>query len=94
MIEPLRPPEARKLVREILLNGTVTYSQPHALERLEKHDMTMVDCENVLRGGVVDEGEWENGAWRYKIRTTRFEVVVQFLSEEHLLIVTAWRLRR
>jgi len=55
--EPLTAIEARRLICEILSNGTVTYSQPHALERLLKHRMTMLDCEYVLRGGVVDESE-------------------------------------
>jgi hypothetical protein len=40
----------------------------------------------------VEEGEWENGVWRYKVRTQKFEVVVQILDKETLLIVTAWRL--
>ncbi len=88
MDEPLKAEAAKRLVHKILKEGTVTYSQPHAIDRLEKHKMTMVDCENVLRGGAVAEAEWENGAWLY---TNRFTVVVQFLSEDHLLIVTAWR---
>jgi hypothetical protein len=93
MEEPLRAAAAKKLLREILDAGTITYSQPHALERLKKHRMSMLDCENVLRGGAVAEAEWENGAWRHHVYTNRFTVVVQFLSESHLLVVTAWRLQ-
>jgi hypothetical protein len=91
MEEPLRAAAAKKLLREILDAGTVSYSQPHALERLKKHHMSMVDCENVLRGGAVAEAEWENGVWRHHVFTSHFTAVVQFLSESHLLIVTAWR---
>lgn len=91
MSEPLKAVAAKRLIRRVLEQGTVTYSQPHAIERLKKHRMTMLDCENALRGGVVQEAEWENGAWRYHVTTRRFTVVVQFLSDEHLLIVTAWR---
>jgi hypothetical protein len=58
----MKPGEARKLIRQILATGTVLYSQPHAVERLKKHHMTMVDCENVLRGGVVDEPENETAS--------------------------------
>jgi hypothetical protein len=29
----------------------------------------MVDETNVLRGGVVDPAEFENGSWRYRVRT-------------------------
>ena len=93
MDAPLRPPAAKKLIRQILETGTITYSQPHALERLRKHRMSMLDCENVLRGGTVAEAEWENGAWRYRVFTNRFEAVAQFLAEDHLLVVTAWRVR-
>lgn len=93
MREPLKAEAAKRRVRQILAEGTVTYSQPHAIERLSKHRMTMLDCENVLRGGAVAEAEWENGAWRHQVFTNRFTVVVQFLSEDHLLIVTAWRTR-
>jgi DNA-binding transcriptional regulator YiaG len=89
--EPLKAEAAKRLIRRIAKEGTVIYSQPHALDRLKKHRMTMVDCENVLRGGLVAEAEWENGAWRHHVYTGRFTVVVQFLSEEHLLVVTAWR---
>ena len=93
MDEPLKAHAAKKVIRQILGTGMITYSQPHALERLRKHRMSMLDCENVLRGGSVAEAEWENGAWRHRVSTNRFEVVVQFLAEDHLLIVTAWRLR-
>ncbi len=91
MHEPLAPGEARKLLRRILQDGVITYSIPHALERLAQRNISTVDCENVLRGGTVDPGEWENGAWRYRVRTQKIELIVQFLSDEELLIVNAWR---
>lgn len=53
-----------------------------------------VDCENVLRGGVVRPGEYEHGSWRYRIETSRLAVVVAFRSENELVIVTAWRTGR
>lgn len=34
MQEPLRPEAAKRLLREILDSGIVTYAIPHALERL------------------------------------------------------------
>lgn len=51
----------------------------------------MVDCENVLQGGMPKEGEWENGAWRYQVHTGKFVVVVELLDEDEVLIVTPWR---
>ena len=62
LVEPLAPPEARRLIRDILENGSVSFSK-HADEELAKDGLTMVDATNVLRGGVVDPGEFENGSW-------------------------------
>jgi hypothetical protein len=56
--------------------------------------LTAVDATNVLRGGVVEPGEFENGSWRYRIRTQRIYVVVSFRSETELRVVTAWRWKR
>ena len=91
MDERLHPRLAKNLLRRILQEGVVTYAVPHALERLRQRKISMVDCENVMRGGVVEEPEWESGAWRYRIRTRRIALVVQFLSESEVLVVTAWR---
>ena len=56
--------------------------------------MTMVDCANVLRGGFLEPAEWENGSWRYRVRTARMCVVIAFRSEREIVIVTAWRERQ
>jgi hypothetical protein len=73
LVEPLSPPDARRLIREIL-------------------HLTMVDVTNVLRGGVVDPAEFENGSWRHRVRTARIAVIVAFRSETELRVVTAWRM--
>ena len=52
-----------------------------------------VDVTNVLRGGVPQPGENENGSWRYQVRTQKLVVVVAFRDEETAVIVTAWRLK-
>jgi hypothetical protein len=93
MKEPLSSPEARRLIREILAGGEVV-SSGHAVREMEKDDLTMVDCVNVLRGGIVEPGEFENGSWRYRVPTQRIWVVVAFRSEKRLVIVTAWRSKR
>ena len=92
MNQPIRATEARKLLRRILNGGIVTYTQPHAIDRIKERALSTLDCENVMRAGVVEEAEWNDGAWRHKVRTQRIVVVVEFLSEEEVLIVTAWRL--
>lgn len=92
MKQPYRKENAKKLLRKILDDGVVTYSRPHALERLKERNLSTIDCENVLRAGIVEEAEFENGAWRHQVRTQKTVVVVEFLSEEEILILTAWRL--
>jgi len=90
MKEPLHPTEARRLIRRILVDGSVAYSR-HALEEMAKDDLTAVDVTNVVRGGVVEPAEFENGSWRYRSRTALIAVVVAFRSETELRVVTAWR---
>jgi hypothetical protein len=94
MVEPLKPSEVRKLIHHILRNGDVTYSQPHAIERMEEREMDTSDCINILRGGTVREGEYENGSWRYRVETPKMAVVVTFIDEGELMIVTVWREKR
>lgn len=43
---------------------------------MAKDDLTTVDCTNVLRGGIVEPGEWEKGSWRYRVHAQRMWVVV------------------
>ena len=91
MLEPLSPPAARKQIRAILQNGKVNFSK-HGLAEMAKDGLVEIDVVNVLRGGVVEPGEWENGSWRYRVRTSRMVAVVAFRSETALVVVTAWRL--
>ena len=93
MDEPLAPEAAKRLIREILKSGRFTYSR-HAKEELLADDLTTVDCENVLRGGVVRAGELEQGTWRYRVDTARITVVITFRSQHELVVVTAWRIGR
>jgi hypothetical protein len=91
LTEPLTPPQARKLIRLILQDGIVTYAQPHAVDRMAKRQISMVDCENVLYGGSVRHPELENGTWRYQVHTAKMCVVIRFEDETCLQIVTVWR---
>ncbi len=92
MNEPLDPEAARRLIATILATGTVGFSR-HALEEMKKDGLSTVDCLNVLRGGVVEPGEFEKGSWRYRVRTSMIYVVVAFRSEDALAVLTAWRLK-
>ena len=91
MDEPYTPPYARKLIRQILQTGTVSFST-HALKEMAKDNLTTIDCTNVLRGGVVEPPEFREGTWRYRVRTASLYVVVAFRSDTHLVVVTAWRI--
>ena len=63
MKEPLTPPAAKRLIHSILTHGEVV-SSGHATKEMEEDDLTIVDCVNVLRGGIVEPAEFENGSWR------------------------------
>ena len=90
--EPLDPIRAKKLIRQIVMSGTVGLSK-HAEDEMRKDDLSMVDCVNVLRGGVVEQPELERNSWRYRVRTNRIVVVVAFRSAKAISVVTAWRIQ-
>lgn len=90
MDEPLAPEAAKRLILDILRAGRFTYSK-HAKEELLADDLTTVDCENVLRGGVARPAEFEHGTWRYRVETRRITVVLAFRSAQEMVVVTAWR---
>ena len=93
LAEPLDPVRARRLIRQIVETGEVTFSR-HAEEELLKDRLTMADVVHVLRGGVVEPAEWNNGQWRYRMRTQKLCVVVRLRSETALRVITAWRIGR
>jgi len=90
LIEPLSQSDAKRLIQEIVGNGSVTFSG-HAQQEMDKDDLAATDVLNMLDGGVVEPAEFENGSWRYRVRTARMCVVVAFRSETELRVVTAWR---
>jgi hypothetical protein len=92
LTEPLRPADARKLLRAILVSGEVVFTS-HALDEMEQDGISQSDAIDVLRSGVVEPAEFERGSWRYRVRTLRAFVVAAFRSETTAVVVTAWRLR-
>lgn len=83
--------QARKLLSRILRGKDSVAFGRHALERMEKHDLTKPDVINTIRCGTVGNGELVNGSWRYRVETGRMGVVVAFLRESEAVVVTAWR---
>ena len=92
MQEPLGCDAASRSIRSILTHGGVRFSR-HAFEEMKADGLTTPDVLNVLRGGVVEPPEFEQGTWRYRVRTPVAYVVVAFRSEEELVVVTAWRIK-
>ncbi|HET7499971.1 MAG TPA: hypothetical protein VFK02_03185 [Kofleriaceae bacterium] len=89
MKQPLSAAEARKLARQILTTGTVTFTL-HCLKELAKDGKSTVDATNVIRGGSYREAEWENGGWRHRAETQRMAVVLEFEAESELIVVTSF----
>src|SRR5713226_2819721 len=84
---------ARKLLRDILASGLLHFSG-HAKREMARDRLTTVDAVNVLRAGVVEPSELENGSWRHRVTTNSICVVVTLASETEAIVVTAWRMRR
>lgn len=87
MKTPLSTADAKKLLKKIMVSGEVTYSVPHALQRLKERSISMMDCDNVLRAGKIEA----DGVNRFKISTNKITVVMEFLSEDEVFVVTVWR---
>ncbi|MBM4194290.1 MAG: DUF4258 domain-containing protein [Gemmatimonadetes bacterium] len=91
-VNPLRPPAAKALARDIAENGVVEFSA-HALDEMAKDGLDTTDCLNLLRGGVFRFPEVENREWRYRVSTSRMSLVFAFRPRHRLRVVTAWRNR-
>ena len=91
--DPLRPDAAKRLISEILERGELRLSG-HARDELANDDMDIADVRNVLLGGNVREPEREGGAWRYRVETQKFCVVIAFRDRSNMVIITAWRFKR
>jgi hypothetical protein len=91
--EPFSPAEARKRIRQIAQSGKVEFSA-HAYREMLADVVNEHDVYRILRTGVVEPPEWENGAWRYRVRVLPIYVVCEFIAELEILVVTAWRRKR
>lgn len=92
--EPLTPQAARRLLQKIVSQGGQIRFSGHGLDEMKKDNLSIQDCVNVLRGGVVELPELRDGTWRYRVRTAHIYVVVAFRSETACVVVSAWRITR
>lgn len=75
---------------DVLERGTVEFSA-HARQEMAEDDVTEGEVMKVLRGGVVEPGEFERGSWRYRVRRAKVYAVVTFRAELWTIVITAWR---
>lgn len=90
-LSPLKPPDAKDLAQRVVELGDVEFTG-HALVEMKKDDLETTDCLNLMRAGVYEGAEYINGEWRYRIRSQRICVVITFVSDTRLRVVTAWRI--
>lgn len=87
--------QARKLVTEIVnKHPTNIRFTRHALEELRNDNLIISDVLNVIKSSdakVIDEPEFINGSYRYRLATNRIGVVIAFDSPISCVVVTAWR---
>lgn len=85
--------QARKKLTELLAANPNCFSYGnHFRKRLLERRMSLGDILNVLHGGwILMEGEFENGEWRYRVETERMAVVITFLDNVHIRLITCWR---
>jgi hypothetical protein len=92
--EPLAADEAKRLIVKAIGSDRVDFKQVHAREEMTHDDLSMRDVLRILRGGVVEPGELLRNTWRYRVRTSWAYVVVRFRTEDNVVVVTAWRIKR
>ena len=82
-----------KFVRD---QGRIIYTQ-HFTERCEERDVTAGDVMNVLQRGKIErepEQHPKTGAWIYSVRTEKFEIEIEIVSDSAVRCVTAKRRRK
>ena len=89
--EPLNEHELDVLTNEVLIGGSVHFTDHVRMDKFPAEGIDELDCFNVLRNGWLDFPEEDSGSWTYRIRTQAIVVVITLLSETELLVITAWR---
>lgn len=92
MSRQLPEEQARKLAVEILREGRTVFTK-HCRREMADDALLETDVVNSIAGGLITEpGEVSfRGGWRYRVRTRRITVVIEFRSDEEMVVVTAWR---
>lgn len=88
--EPLTNVEAKQVARTIEENGKIFFSK-HAREEMEADHLSDVECYRVIRGGFCEGCDYINDSWRYRFYAMEIYVVLAFIDETRLMVVTVWR---
>lgn len=85
--------QARKVLSEILNNNPNFISYlTHCKDQMKARRLIAGDVFNVLSvGKIIDEPEFVNGSWRYRVQTKNITVVIAFRKPNHVAVVTTWR---
>ena len=91
--------QARKQISKILsLYPRNVWFSKHALEELKADDLVTTDAFNVLKSPdsrIYQEGELENGSYRYRLETGNILLVIAFQEDGNgLTVVTGWDKRK
>lgn len=85
--------QARKKLSEFLkLKPNRTIQTKHFRQEMANDDLIMNDVINVLhKGQILEDPEFENGSYRYRVQTNKIVVVIAFNNPDRVILVTTWR---
>ena len=98
-VQKLNRQEARKLISKIVNQHpeNIRFSS-HAIRELLVDELMTTDALNVLKSSdakIHQDGEFENGSFRYRVETTNLLIVVAFtIDGSGINVVTAWDKRK
>jgi hypothetical protein len=92
VVEPLDPPTAKALAAEALRAGSF-FVTDHARKRLAQRKLKIPDIHRIIKSGVYQQANLEDGTWRYPIWTVSITVVIAFraFSPPAIRLVTAYQ---
>lgn len=85
--------QARKKLSEFLkLKPNRIIQTKHFKQEMANDDLIMNDVINVLhKGQILEDPEFENGSYRYRVQTNKIVVVIAFNNPDRIILVTTWR---
>lgn len=83
---PLAGKALRKFILEHIEAGLVTFSDPHALDRLKERKVTAEEAIGALRSGALNYESTVYGRCRY--RATKGKLDVYFTFQYGLIVIT------